>query len=428
MNFERWQVKGWQVKRFNVQPANLRSFNALSAVSLNKVVQVAGLAVSVALLPRLFGAELYGRFAFALSLSFLGQILGDFGTLEVMGRFVPAMSRPEAGRLYMRLTVFKAGTALVCGLITAGAALALAGWMMPLWAGLIGLGVTAHVLGWTPFQLALGLNRVGVWMVEQAWRQWVLLFLLLFLLPPLGLTGALLALLLMEVIFCLLGWWWVRAYWQNAGLRLDWPYLAPYLRFGLPFFGANLAAVALYRSGPALVEWLSGDSRQTGYFNLALGLFLLVYITLGQFAQSLLPTLSGFWAGGQISQLRRWLWNFGLIGGGLGCLGTVLTWLLAGWLIPLVFGPEFAPAVPVFQWLSLSLPLAALVWAGGVAATVIGRGRVKLAATLGALLTFIVLGLWFIPEYGATGAALALSMATVVNVTVLGVNLREIYG
>ncbi len=92
------------------QPSFKRS---LSAVSLNKVVQVAGLMVTVALVPRLFGAEDYGRFAFVLSLSYLGQVLGDFGTLDVMGRFVPSLSRPDVERLYMHHLSFKLGVAAV---------------------------------------------------------------------------------------------------------------------------------------------------------------------------------------------------------------------------------------------------------------------------------------------------------------------------
>ena len=38
------------------------------------------------------------------------------------------------------------------------------------------------------------LDELTVQQVEQAWRQWVLLFLLLLLLPPFALTGALVAL------------------------------------------------------------------------------------------------------------------------------------------------------------------------------------------------------------------------------------------
>lgn len=408
--------------------ARFSALRSLSAVSLNKVVQVAGLAATVALVPRLFGAEEYGRFAFVLSLSYLGQVLGDFGTLDVLGRFVPGMTSGEAGRLYMRTLAFKVMVGAACGLITAGVALAMTEWMTWTWAGLTGLGVTLHIVAWVPFQFALGLNRVGTWMAEQAWRQWALLLLLLALLPAWGLGGALLAVLVMEIIFCGLGIWWVRDYWRGADLRLEWSYLAAYVRFGLTFFLANLAAVALYRSGPALVELLTSDSKETGYFNLALGLFLLGYVTVSQFAQGLIPLLSSLRAAGQMGQVRQWLRNFVLHGWWLSCLGVLAVWLLADAAVPLIFGPDFAGAAVSLKWISLGMPLATLLWAGNILATVMGRGQVKFGAALAALLTFSGVALGLVPHYGAAGAALALSLAVTANVAVLGVHLWPYYG
>ncbi|HXV42123.1 MAG TPA: hypothetical protein VEC96_03605, partial [Anaerolineae bacterium] len=267
----------------------------------------------------------------------------------------------------------------------------------------------------------------GVWMAEQAWRQWVLLVLLLVLLPLAGLSGALWAVLLMEVVFCLLGLWWVRDHWQISNLRVNWPDLAPYLRFGLGFFLANLATVVFYRSGPLLVELLTHDSRQTGYFNLALGLFLTGYSTISQFAQSMIPALSSFRAQGQTDQMRRWLGNFIGYSWWLNCLGVLAVWLLADWAIPLVFGSEFGPAAASLKWISLAMPLAALLWAGNIWATVIGLGRVKFGASLIALLVFAATAVWLTPLYAAAGAAVALSLAVAANVAVLAVYLRPYF-
>jgi O-antigen/teichoic acid export membrane protein len=392
---------------------------SLSAVSLHKAVQIAGLVVTVVLVPRLFGAEAYGRFAFVLSLSYLGQVLGDFGTLDVMGRFVPGLAPAEAGRLYMRHLAFKLGVGVLCGLITVGAALALGPWMRLDWALLTGLGVALHIVAWVPFQFSLGLNRVGLWMAEQAWRQWVLLVLLLVLLPSFGLGGALVAVVLMEFLFCGLGLWSVRDYWQPAELRFDWLYLRPYVQFGFGFFLANLATVALYRSGPLVVETLTGQSAQTGYFNLAIGLFLLAYITTSQFAQSLIPSLSNFYKRGRAEKLQRWLQNFGRYGWLIGWLGLISIWLVADWAVPLVFGVDFGPAAEGLRWISLGIPLAALLWAGNVTATVTGRGSVKFGASVVSLLVFGVVALWLVPLYGAVGASLALVMAVVANVVIL---------
>ena len=398
---------------------NLNLARSLSAVSLHKLAQIAGTVVTVAVVPRLFGAEDYGRFAFILSLSFLGQILGELGTLDVMGKFVPGMSPAEAAQLYSRHVGLKLVVGLLCGFVTAGVALGVVDWMRPVWALLIGLGVYVHIVAWVPFHLALGLNRVGVWMVEQAWRQWVLLVLLLALLPLLEMTGALLALLLMEVLFLGVGLWWVRGYWRWTELALDWKFLRPYLRFGFGFFLANLTTVALYRSGPLLVETITGDTVQTGYFNLALGLFMVGYMTTGQFAQSLIPTLSKLRNQGDTAEVRRWLFNFTRVGAVLGLIGVLGVWLIADWGVPLLFGADFAAAVAAFKWISLGLPLAAGLWAISVGATVTGRGQARFIASLVGLVTFVLLALWLAPVAGAAGTSVALVVALAANTAVL---------
>jgi O-antigen/teichoic acid export membrane protein len=261
-------------------------------------------------------------------------------------------------------------------------------------------------------------------MSEQAWRQWTLLVLLLVLLPRYGLGGALVALVLMELLFCLLGWWSVRGYWRWSQLRLDWAFLRPYLRFGFGFFLANLAAVALYRSGPLLVETVTGESTQTGYFNLAIGLFLLAYVTASQFAQSLIPNLSDFYRQGSRAKIHRWLDSFVRYGWITAWLAVIVVWAVADWAVPLVFGMDFAPAAATLKWISLGIPLAVLLWAGNVTATVTGQGRLKFIATLVALMVFGSTALWLIPLYGAVGAALALGLAVAANVTILSVRLR----
>ena len=182
--------------------------------------------------------------------------------------------------------------------------------------------------------------------------------------------------------------------------------------------------MALYRSGPVLVETLGADSVQAGYLNLALGLFLLAYVTLSQFAQGLIPALSGLRARGRPEQGRAWLSNFVRVGWLLGWLSAAGVWLAADWATPLVFGPAFQPAAAALKWISLGLPVAALLWAGNVAATVAGRGRVKFGASLAALLSFLAAGLLLIPAYGAAGAALALVLAVAAHVAVLSLALQ----
>ena len=396
----------------------------LSTVSLHKIAQVVGQIVAVLTIPRLLGADDHGRFAFVLAYSFLGQILGDFGTLEVMSRFVPTMSQADIGRLYSRTLFFKIGVGLVCGVLAAALGLILAPWLRLEWAGLIGLGVLSHIVAWVPFHLMLGLNQVGKWMVEQSWRQWALVILLILLYPWLELGGTMVAWALMEVIFCILGLWWARAYWQPAELSLDWAYLKPYIHFGFGFFLANLVGAALYRSSPVLVEALTGQSAQAGYINLAIGLYMMPYLMLTQVAFSLVPTLSEFYTTGQIDKMQAWLHNFVRYSWLFGWLGVIGVWLTVDWGVLLIFGPDYALAAAPLKWISLGIPLAGPLWAGNALATVTGRGPLKFWATLAALLVFLAAALWLIPGYLAAGAAIALSVSILVNVGVLIVSLQ----
>jgi O-antigen/teichoic acid export membrane protein len=404
-----------------LQPSALRN---VSIVSLHKFAQIIGQLVAIATIPRLLGADDHGRFAFLLSLVYLGQILGDFGTLEIMSRFVPTMPPAEARQLYLRTLAFKTLVGLICGLLSIGAALLLAGWMRLDWAILMGIGVFAHLVAWVPFQFLLGLNRVGLWMVEQSWRQWVLVILLLALYPWLGLSGTFWAWTLMEIIFCLLGLWWARAYWTGAEFYFTWPYILPYLRFALGFFLANLIGALLYRSGPVLIETLTGRSAEAGYLNLATGLFLMPYLLLTQLAHSLVPSLSSFYAQKEFAKIQQWVNSFVRYSWFMGWFGTLLVWLTVDWAVVLVFGPDYVPAAAALKWISLGIPLAGILWAGNAIAAVTGRGNVKFGASLAALSVFVIMALWLIPLHLAAGAALALTLGLVANVAVLVIFLR----
>lgn len=404
-----------------VRPSAIRN---VSIVSLHKAAQTVGQVVAVATIPRLLGVDDHGRFAFILSLGFLGQILGDFGTLEVMSRFTPTLSLGEARRLYMRTLAFKGVIGLMCGLLALGAALFLSDWMRLEWALLIGLGVTLHIIAWVPFQFFLGLNQVGLWMVEQSWRQWLLVILLLAFYPLAGFGGSVMAWLLMELIFCLLGLWWARSYWLWPELRLNWGYLWPYIQFGFGFFLANMVGALLYRSGPVLVESLTGQSAQAGYLNLAIGLFLMPYLLLTQLALSLVPTLASFYARGQLAEMRRWTHNFVRYSWLAGWLGVIGVWLTVDLGTTLVFGAGYGPAVESLKWISLAIPLAGILWAGNAIANVTGRGNLKFGASLITLIVFLLIAVWLIPTHLAAGAALALSLAVAANALVLIVFLR----
>ena len=72
----------------------------LSLISINKVVQLMGGALWALIIPRWMGPEAYGQFALATAISLLLWWAGDFGGLEVFGRYLPTLreKKPKEAR------------------------------------------------------------------------------------------------------------------------------------------------------------------------------------------------------------------------------------------------------------------------------------------------------------------------------------------
>lgn len=91
---------------------------------------------------------------------------------------------------------------------------------------------------------------------------------------------------------------------------------------------------------------------------------------------------------------------------GLGATGvTIVLWLSAGWLIPRLYGEDYAAAVPAFRVLALSFPLMSLNYV--LTHQLIGwHGHRAYAVTAGVALAFnVALNAYLIPAAGIAGAA-----------------------
>jgi O-antigen/teichoic acid export membrane protein len=92
---------------------------------------------------------------------------------------------------------------------------------------------------------------------------------------------------------------------------------------------------------------------------------------------------------------------------GFGALVALAVWLSAAWLVPLVYGPGYAAAVPAFRILALSFPLMSLNYA--LTHQLVGWSghRAYAAVCLAALVFNIALNARLIPSLSIDGAAWA---------------------
>jgi O-antigen/teichoic acid export membrane protein len=160
----------------------------------------------------------------------------------------------------------------------------------------------------------------------------------------------------------------------------------------LLFSGVDILMLNYFR-GPA----------ETGIFQLPMQLFIAILMV----PQSALLVLNT-----KISSLDRTeFWNVHrrviLLIVGMMAVGSPLMWILAPWFIPLLGGEGFVESVGVFRILVIGMAGAAFNTLMGIQWIIRGYFYRASLITLGTGAVNVILNLFLIPRYGATGAAVA---------------------
>lgn len=199
---------------------------------------------------------------------------------------------------------------------------------------------------------------------------------------------------------------------------LEWATIRPILRFSLVSHLSNLINLINYRFDVWVVGHYSGEA-QLGLYAVAVGIGQLLFNVPEPFSRVMQPFLFGQVRQEMLSRFKAVARvNFSVL-----LLLALFLALSGGWVIPWLFGSEFAPSVGP---LCLLLPGIVLSGAAKLLAQLViqgGRQRFNLIAAASAAVVTIVLDLVLIPRWGIHGAAIATSLA---YATVLGVILHTI--
>ena len=207
----------------------------------------------------------------------------------------------------------------------------------------------------------------------------------------------------------------LRRHLRGWSLRPDAQLLRRYLTLGIKGHVGTIAQRVNYRLDRLLLAFFVGQAA-VGYYSVAVGLAELLLLAPGAVAEVLFPTIAHERArrSGVLTPLALKYTALLVVGGGLVLAGS------AGWLIPLLFGAQFAPALRPMLWL---LPGVVAVSLGKVLiGDLSGRGLPQYA-TLGAgvaLLFTVALDMTLIPRWGVNGAALASSASYLAGTLVMG--------
>jgi O-antigen/teichoic acid export membrane protein len=369
--------------------------------------------------PRMLGPQAFGNYALITSLAGWFVMLGSLGLINVIARYMPGLVLQDDSSALRRLagnllTLRLLSGALVAGLylaLTAVAFVELDRVLLWLIAGSVWLQGVSTLL----FALFLGLNRADLWGGGDTLRRWLTVLLVPLGIWLSGLRGAGAGLIVAEVIVIALGAWWIPFRFSWADLRPDAPWLAPFLRFGLVFFGSQLLFTAFQAGGEVLVRAVSGNYVEVAYFALAHSVYLTAAASMPPLVWSFAPLLSGLREGGDARTLGAWIERLltllavASVVAVLGCL------FLADVVTPLVFGTAYAPVAANLVPLSLGLVMLGLGTVTSLVALVHGRPGEALVASIVRLVAFWALGVVLVTWWGSLGACVAMAGASTVH-------------
>jgi O-antigen/teichoic acid export membrane protein len=370
------------------------------------------------LVPRLMGANDYGRYALITSLYLWFMILSDLGFSQIMGRYVPLFilqgEKEELQKFFSNiLTVSLVSGAVVGCLYLLFASLCLPDLDLFLF---IVMAATIFVRAITHpfFTLFLGLNQAALWGMGEIFRHGLTIVTVIVGFYLNGLQGACLGLFLTELVVLSIGIGWGKSYFSWKDLRLDLRYLLPYLRFGFMFFAFNLLATAFQHSGEILIRFFYPDYAQVAYYGLAYDVFHTVSVFIPQLTIAFAPFMVTLLAQGEMKILKQWIEQLikWLTVGGVIVFFSVF--LLGNDLVLLVLGAAYRPVAINLLPLSLMLCVQVLSNVGILLTIVYNCPKIAVMAAGVRLVAMLVFGPLLIARWGSWGGCLAVLAASLI--------------
>lgn len=384
-----------------------------------KAAELVTLLLLAVLVPRILGPGPYGEFAVALTVVTLGSLALTLGGPTLLSRYVPAAppaDRPGLARaLTVRLARGRGAQLAVLSAAAVGLSAADPATFPPLVTLFVMAALALNVAATLALQLGLGLGRTAAWSMRFPLQNAVLVAAVLLLHGGSDGTGAVAAILVSAVVACGLGVATALPVLRRRPPPVPLPVGA--LRFGAVAAAGGAVSQVAHRGGIIAVAVLAGSAVQTGYAALAIGVALAAMYAVVQLFTVSLPGLAarrGAEAAAAETVLRR------LAGGLLAAVlpGALLLAPVLDRVVPLVFGPQYAPAAPAFGPALAVVVLAPLYAMAVQVAALRLRPTATLHSALAGLATVAVVAVGAVPAWGALGATAATAAGAAVSAAV----------
>lgn len=375
------------------------------------VVAKGSVFVLTVLAARQLSPQAFGLFALGSTLGWLAGVISDAGVQLHVARAVARSPTAMAGAIFKRWWTWRASAAIVALL---SVALAARRWTNDAhdWLALVLFAATwiLHGLAECIYHVFRGLARTDVESTLAATSRVVTVAAATLTLSAVADALALATATTVVAILMLQVTWTVAARlsppkWSEAVARPRWREFAT----EIAPLGAGLVLSALYfRIDVVLVEQWQGTSAVGAYnavFRVVEALRLVPAAILAVSFRALCRATSTSLMAGLAARLTA----------GAVLLVSVL-WIAAEQLIPMVFGPSFADAVPAFRTLLLAFPLMSLNYVLTTQLVAWDRHRAFAIVCAAALAVNVWLNASLVPRWSIVGAAWA-TLGTEVAVT-----------
>lgn len=397
----------------------------ISAVAVLKTAQYPFLALTMVVVPRLMGPVQYGEYALLISIITVIASSIDFGaSAEMFGRFVPEFEVNQQTNVVRRLASNILGLRMLIGLSTTvvlfGVLSVLYGDQFPaMILVVICMIVIVREVQIVPYSLLYGLNKLGLRSTQLVMRRALSLVFLLVLYHFLGLLGAVVSTLLVDLVLAIAAFSWTAGYFRVTELKPDITFLKPFLRFDVAFYLSWVIVNVWQRSGNLLIEQLTGSTIQVAQFDISNQLYLVTTTLIFVAIESLIPIFTNLLLTGREQKLSDWSTT---VLKHTAILSTLIFWVfvyIGPYVIPVLIGPDYAPTIPNTMWLLAGLFPMAITQLGSVF-SVAYKKPYRYLATLGiSYAVFAMVSVLLIPVFQAMGCAIATLASSVTSATIL---------
>jgi len=198
---------------------------------------------------------------------------------------------------------------------------------------------------------------------------------------------------------------YVHLYVRHPAARGSW--WRSILSYCLPFITIAFAVFVYTEMSNVLIGFFS-NSTQVGYYNAAktiTRMLIVVAVTLGAAIGPSFVQLQTRWRD-EMGEAFLKVLNYSLL---ILAPLAISIWGLADLVIPVVFGREFSPAVPILQILAPFVLISGLSAIVSPISDYLGKARFRAVALIPTVLAYLVIGASLVPRYGSVGAAWAVT-------------------